>query len=415
LKPGDPSSIIQHSNGTLLEIFLFIVYLAIGPGLWILFALGLGSSRSRMDILNKSSPGIPDNPPDVTVIIPAKDEGERIRKCLASVLGQDYPNFNVLAMDDRSADATGRIMDEMSATDSRMKVLHIEELPEGWTGKNHALFQAAAKAQGQWLLFIDSDVVLEPTALSRTLRVSVARRYDMLSLILRQETRGIWESALVPIASAAFGMAYLMGLSNSESNSYYFGNGQFMLFDRRKYDQIGGHEAVKSQFNEDMVLAKKMKRAGLRPRIAWGTDCGSVRMYDSLPTIMRGWSRIFFGSSCGSPWRSVGAMLFILIGCYSAFVAAAWGLHRFYHPIGIRNGIPWIAAAAIHWSLMTVQIGIIYRWMGARAIYALAFLITGLFVLAILARAVWMCITGKVHWRGTNYSHQIGAASAGKS
>ena len=390
-----------------MEIFLYIVYLAIGPGLWLLFALGMVSSRSRMNLLHKSAPPIPQPGPNVTIIIPAKDEGERIRQCLTSALAQDYPRFDVLAVDDRSTDATGRIMDEMAAADPRLKVLHIDDLPAGWTGKNHALFRAASRADGQWLLFIDSDVILQPTVLSTTLRVAIARRYDMLSLILKQETRGISESALVPIASAAFGMAFMMGLSNSESNKCFFGNGQYMLFDRKKYDQIGGHEAVKSQFNEDMTLARLMKQSGLRPRMAWGTELGSVRMYDSLPTIMKGWSRIFFGSSSGSPWRSLAVIFFILIGCYSAFVAAPWGIYRFEHPIGILNGIPWIAAAAIHWTLMTVQIGIIYRWMGARVLYAAAFFVTGLFVLAILARAVWMCITGRVHWRGTSYSHQI--------
>ena len=372
-----------------------------------LFALGMASSRSRMDLLHKAAQPIPQPLPKVTIIIPAKDEGERIRQCLASALAQDYPRFDVLAVNDRSTDATGRVMDEMAAADPRLKVLHIDSLPASWTGKNHALFRAASQADGQWLLFIDSDVILQPSVLSTTLRIAIARRYDMLSLILRQDTHGIWESALVPIASAAFGTAYMMGLSNSESNNCFFGNGQYMLFDRKIYDQIGGHEAVKSQFNEDMALARLMKQARLRPRMAWGTELGSVRMYDSLPTIMRGWSRIFFGSSCGSPWRSLAVMFFILIGCYSAFIAALWGVYRFAHPIGILNGIPWIVAAGFHWTLMTVQIGIIYRWMGARAIYAAAFFITGLFVLAILARAVWMCITGRVHWRGTSYSHQI--------
>jgi glycosyltransferase involved in cell wall biosynthesis len=390
-----------------LEIFLYIVYLAVGPGLWMLFALGMASSRSRMDLLHKAAQPIPQPLPKVTIIIPAKDEGERIRQCLASALAQDYPRFDVLAVNDRSTDATGHVMDEMAAADPRLKVLHIDSLPASWTGKNHALFRAASQADGQWLLFIDSDVILQPSVLSTTLRIAIARRYDMLSLILRQDTHGIWESALVPIASAAFGTAYMMGLSNSESNNCFFGNGQYMLFDRKIYDQIGGHEAVKSQFNEDMALARLMKQARLRPRMAWGTELGSVRMYDSLPTIMRGWSRIFFGSSCGSPWRSLAVMFFILIGCYSAFIAAIWGVYRFAHPIGILNGIPWIVAAGFHWTLMTVQIGIIYRWMGARAIYAAAFFVTGLFVLVILARAVWMCITGRVHWRGTSYSHQI--------
>jgi chlorobactene glucosyltransferase len=393
------------------EIALFIVYLAAGPGLWILFTIGMASSRRRMNILKKAAEPIPQPPPPVTIIIPAKDEGERIAQCLSSVLSQDYSAFDVLAVDDRSTDSTAQVMDEMAAADSRLKALHIKDLPAGWTGKNNALYQAAAQAKGSWLLFIDSDVILQPSALSATLRVAISRNYDMLSLILKQETRGIWESALIPIASAAFGSAFMMGLSNSESNGHFFGNGQFMLFTRKAYDQIGGHEAVKTQYNEDMTLARIMKQAELKPRIAWGTNLGSVRMYDSLSTIMRGWSRIFFGSSCGSPWRSLMVMFFILVGCYSCFAAAAWGVYRFNYPIGFLSGlhwgIPWIALAGIHWMIMTIQIGVIYRWMGARGIYAVAFIITGAFVLAILVRAVWMCITGRVSWRGTTYSHQI--------
>jgi glycosyltransferase involved in cell wall biosynthesis len=383
------------------ETYLLIAYLAVGPGLWILFAFGMASSRKRMSLLKKYNRPIPEPLPLVTVIVPAKDEGKRIRQCLDSVLAQDYPLFDLLAVDDRSSDGTGDIMDEMAAADPRIKVLHIDTLPAGWTGKNNALVRAVVMARGQWLLFIDSDVVLEKAALSTSLRCAVGRRYDLLSLILKLETRGMWESALVPIASAAFGYAYLMGYSNA------VGNGQFMLFNRQIYDQIGGHETVKNQFNEDMTLARIMKQSGLRPRIAWGTEFGSVRMYDSLATIMRGWSRIFFGSSSGSPWRSLTVMFFIFVVCYSAVAAATFGIYRLNEPHRMLQGCLWLAAAAIHWTLMTVELGIIYRWMGNRARYAAAFFVTGWFVLAILGRAVWMCITGKVHWRGTNYCHPI--------
>jgi glycosyltransferase involved in cell wall biosynthesis len=390
-----------------LEITLFVIYLFLGPLLWILFSVGAASSRRRMDMVRGVTDPIPNPPPHVTIIIPAKDEGARILQCLNSALAQIYPSFNVLAVDDRSTDTTGKVMDDVAASNPKLKALHIDHLPPGWTGKNNALYRAAQMATGSWLLFIDSDVILEPNALSKTLGVAAAKQYDLFSLCLRHETRGLAEEVLIPLASTAIGSAYMMGLSNSPSNPYFFANGQFMLFERKSYDEIGAHEAVKNQYNEDMILAKIMKQSGHRPRIAWGAHLGSVRMYDSLATIMRGWSRIFFGSSAGSPWRSLAVMLFVIIGCYPLFAAAVWGFYRVQHPIGICNGYPWIGLAILQWLIMTIQIGIIYRWMGARGIYALLFPISAIFLLVILARAVWMCLTKKVSWRGTTYSHQI--------
>jgi chlorobactene glucosyltransferase len=392
------------------EILLFALYLFIGPLFWILFAIGIASSRRRMMLITKTSGPLPDDPPFVTIIIPAKDEQARISQCLTSALAQDYPNFQVLAVNDRSVDGTGRIMDEIAAANPRMKVLHIQELPDGWTGKNNALHRAVAQVNGQWLLFIDSDVVLQPPALTRTLRAAAGRHYDMLSLILKSETRGFWESVLVPLASAAFGSAYMMGLSNSESNNYFFGNGQFMLIRRDIYDRIGGHERVKAQYNEDMALARIMKLSGLRPRIFWGTDLGSVRMYDSLATIMRGWSRIFFGSSSGSPWRILGVIAVILLSCFSAYGAVALGIYRIFHPVNFAGGAGWLTAAALHVALITALIAIIYRWMGNRPIYSLTFLVSVWFLMAVLVRALWMCLTRRVDWRGTTYSHAIETA-----
>ena len=101
------------------------------------------------------------------------------------------------------------------------------------------------------------------------------------------------------------------------------------------------------------------------------------------------------------------AMLFILVAGYSGVIALGWGVYEVTHGVGIWDGIPWLVAFAVHWVLMTVQIGIIYRWMGARSVYAAGFFLTGLFVLGILGRAVWMCFTGRVKWRGTSYSHRL--------
>lgn len=391
------------------EIALFALYLFVGPVFWILFAIGSGSSRRRMLLVLKERGPLPQPPPSVTIIIPAKDEEGRILQCLASALAQDYPQLKVLAVNDRSSDGTGRIMDKIAAADDRIKVLHITDLPDGWTGKNNALHQAVQRVDSEWLLFIDSDVILQPDALSKTLQVAIGRRYDMLSLILKSETLGFWETVLVPLASAAFGSAYMMGLSNSQSNNYFFGNGQFMLINREIYDRIGGHESVKAQYNEDMALARIMKLSGLRARIFWGTNLGSVRMYDSLATIMRGWSRIFFGSSSGSPWRILILMGVIVLGCFSAYAALGWGVYRVLHPAEFPGAAGWLLAAALHLGLMTILIGNIYRWMGNRASYAASFFITAWFLLAVLARAMWMCLTRRVDWRGTTYSHEIRA------
>jgi len=156
------------------NILFFASYLPNGPVAWGVFAWGTFAGRTKMLLLDKPRPA-PVPPPLCTILIPAKDEESRIRACLQSALDQDYPNFEVIAIDDRSTDGTGAIMDQMAAVDSRLRVLHIQpgSLGPGWTGKNNALFQATKIAGGSWLLFVDSDVLLQPTALTRSLTVSV--------------------------------------------------------------------------------------------------------------------------------------------------------------------------------------------------------------------------------------------------
>jgi len=182
-----------------------------------------------------------------------------------------------------------------------------------------------------------------------------------------------------------------------------FANGQFMLIRRDAYEQVGGHLAVRDKYCEDMVLARLFKTAGLRPRVSWGADLCAVRMYDSFSSIMRGWSRIFFASAVGSPWRSILGILFLLFCGYSDLAALAWGIYRELHPVGGVPGVAWIVLAVVHGVLMFYQVGIMYRWTLNPRRYALFLPLTGLFLLTIFVRSVWMCLTKKVEWRGTSY------------
>src|SRR5688500_10107139 len=125
----------------IFEYVLFCVYILAGPIVWVLFGTGMFAGRRRMMLLQRPHSPLRADPPRVTVLVPAKDEGERIRQCLGSILAQDYPNFHVIAVDDRSVDDTGRIMDEIAAAHANLNVIHIRdgELPTGWTGKCNAL------------------------------------------------------------------------------------------------------------------------------------------------------------------------------------------------------------------------------------------------------------------------------------
>jgi len=187
--------------------------------------------------------------------------------------------------------------------------------------------------------------------------------------------------------------------NNNRLPNTAFANGQFMLVRRDAYDAVGGHAAVRDQYCEDMVLARLFKRLGHRPRVSLGAELCSVRMYDSLGKIIRGWARIFFASSCGSPWRSVAGIVFLLVCCYSAIPAAAWGVYR--------GDWGWIITAAAHWALMTAQVAIMYRWTLNPRRYALLFPMTGIFLIMIFVRAIWMCMTKRVEWRGTHYRHAM--------
>lgn len=394
------------------ELVTFCLYLLAGPLAWLGYGLVIQAGRRRMLLLRR--PPIPPadppaTPPGVTIMIPAKDEGERIRACIESALAQDYPNFDVIAIDDRSTDNTGAVMDELAAKHPRLRVIHITQPPgPGWTGKNSALHTAAAEAKGDWLLFVDSDVVLEPDALSASMAVLLRKKFDMISLLPKLESHSFWESLLVPLAGSAASSMYLIALTNNQQARTAFANGQFLMISRAAYDAIGRHEVVRDRYCEDVEIARLMKEKGLRPRVSWGNDFCAVRMYSSLGAIFRGWSRIYYAARVGSPWRVLAAALFVIVCGFSVYAALAWGAYRLARPAEAFPGaIAWLAAGGVHLALLTWAVAMLYHWSGNPRRNALLFPLGGSMLLGIFARALQMCITKKVEWRGTAYSHTM--------
>jgi glycosyltransferase involved in cell wall biosynthesis len=395
-----------------LEPILMGVYGFLGAEVWSVYGMALTAGRRKMLLMKRPPQPIPGPVPRVTILVPAKDEGERIRGCIESCLNQDYPDLEVIAIDDRSTDNTGAVMDQMAAQNPRLRVLHVTEPPaQGWTGKNNALHQGSKIATGEWLLFVDSDVVLQPEALDVGMGVVRRKQFDMLSLLPRLESHSIWEAMLIPLSAAAASTMYLIALNNKgHLPKQAFANGQFMLMSRAAYDAIGGHVTVRDRYCEDVEIARVMKAHGLRPRISWGNDYCSVRMYSSLPGIIRGWSRIYYAARVGSPWRVLMALAFVLLSCFTVYPALAWGIYRTIHPIAMWHGWLgplWLLAAVPHLAIMTFYLARMYKWSGNSRINALYFPVAGTLLCYTFFRALKMCVTKKVEWRGTAYSHTM--------
>lgn len=396
------------------ELIAFYLYLLAGPLAWCMYGLAIYSGRRKMLLLRRPPimpEGVAPTPPAVTIMIPAKDEGERIRACIESALGQDYSRFEVIAVDDRSTDNTGAVMDDLATRNPTMRVIHITQPPApGWTGKNNACNTAAGQATGEWLLFVDSDVVLEPDVLSASMAVVLRKKFDLISLLPRLESHSLWESLLVPLAAGAASSMYLISLTNTQHVKTAFANGQFLMISRAAYDAIGRHEVVRDRYCEDVEIARLVKEKGLRPRVSWGKEFCAVRMYSSLEGIIRGWSRIYYAARVGSPWRVLAAAAFVIVCGFSAYAAIGWSVYRLASPAGTWP-LPWawLGASVFHLGVMTFFVSTLYAWSGNPRRNALLFPLAGTMLLGIFARALKMCVTKKVEWRGTAYSHTMAA------
>ena len=408
----------MHFAGIAENVLFFLSYVPCGPLTWLFYGYATSAGNTKMRLLDKARP-TPPQPPHVTILIPAKDEGGRIRACLASALAQDWPAFDVIAIDDRSDDGTGTIMDEMAAADPRLSVIHIprgSSPPAGWTGKNNALHVGSLQAKGHWLLFVDSDVLLEPTAVRRATTVAQYKKYDLLSALPRLETHTLWEGMLIPLHSAAAATMYLIALVNNDHyKKVSFANGQFLMMPRPSYDAIGGHTAVRDRFCEDTEIARLVKENGMRCRVTWGGDLAAVRMYDSFPAIIKGWSRIFYAAKVGNPRHIVGAMWFLLTSCFTVYPALIYGIHRAMHPHGNMLDYAWVTAAGLHFVVMTTILAFMYKWSRNSVLYALLFPIAGPILFYTLCKGLILCYTKKLEWRGTSYSHVMNQTMAAKS
>jgi chlorobactene glucosyltransferase len=383
------------------EGYLAIAYALAGPGAWALFAFVAVKGRARLKIRPEPMPTL-DAPPAATLIVPCRNEAAGIADCLRSALAQDYAPLQVIAVDDRSDDGTAEAIDALAAIEPRLKTLHVRdgELPPGWLGKPNAVCRGVEASSGEWLVFIDSDCTLDPTAVRQAITTGVKREFDLVSFVPRFEPASFWDAVVTPLCSMATGGMYSMIWANARNRPQTaFACGQFIAVRRAAYEQVGGHAAIADSAGEDVELARRMKRAGLSPRIGWGMELVSTRMYSTLGDLFNGWGRNFIAASRGRTARVWGAIAFLLLCTLSVWPAAVAGI---VHDVAF-NGRIWLALACVHYLLITAVLADGYRWGRVRPLYALLWPLGTLVLLLIFAKSLYLSTRRQVVWRGTRY------------
>jgi len=241
----------------------------------------------------------PKGNPLVSVLIPARNEEKNIGRILQNLLDQDYEKIEVLVYDDLSEDRTPKIVNDFHRQDSRIRLVEGKYLPTGWLGKNHACYQLAKEAKGDYFLFIDADVIVEKGLIKNTIGHMQKHRLALLSIFPRQIMLTLSERLIVPLMNwILVGLLPLLFTRVSPWVSFSAANGQFMLFRADTYRQHLFHEKMKDYATEDIVIARYMKKKGLRTHTLLSRHQVKCRMYRSFREAVRGFSRTmiaFFG------------------------------------------------------------------------------------------------------------------------
>ncbi|HTV66476.1 MAG TPA: glycosyltransferase [Bryocella sp.] len=223
--------------------------------------------------------------PDVSVIVPARNEEACLGDCLRSLVGQPGVGYEIIVVDDHSTDGTRAVAEGFP-----VQIIDADSLPAGWSGKCNALWSGARVAKGKWLLFTDADTKHASDSISTGLREAGDCLAGLLSYSPKQEVHSLAERALMPVIFAELAATYRPKEVSDPASSAAAANGQYLLIRRDVYDAIGGHAAVATAILEDVDLAKRAKQAGYRLQFHW-SDVVSTRMYRTFPQMWEGWTK----------------------------------------------------------------------------------------------------------------------------
>ena len=372
---------------------------------WAFHGLRVAYGALRLPSIKDVPPAADAECPRISLIFAARDEEEKLPAALATLAAIDYPDLEIIGVDDRSQDSTGRMLDdfararkrlaEMGRSDAaplRAHALHVDSLPSGWLGKPHALYQAYEKSSGEWLLFTDADVRFAPDALRRAASLVREHNADHLTLFCDVEMTGFWDRVLITF----FGMAFHLALDPyrvSDPNSRaYVGVGAFQMVKRSVYEAVGTHRRLAMEVVDDIKLGKIIKQARFRSCAAFAPELVVVRWHSGLGNLVRGVTKNFFASAGYSLPFVFAAVTAVLLMNVAPFIAVflAQGWTRIFAALAV------LIALGFHAGVSVVS--------RVSPLYALTHPIGAiLFAYMLLRSTVVTLWRGGVTWRGTFY------------
>ena len=368
-----------------LLIFVFLYWLIRGLDL----VIGI---LFRIPYLKKSDHSSSKmNYPKVSIIFAARNEALHINQAIEKMLMQNYPDFEVIAVNDRSNDETGMILNAINHP--RLKVVHITELPKHWLGKTHALYQGYGISTGEWILFTDADVQMETQTLSMAMQAIENKQLDHLALFPKVIIKNYFENIFVSYFSLIFNMHFRTWAAQSSRSKAYVGIGAFNLVRRDVYKKIGTHQSLAMDIADDMMLGKRIKRSGFHQMAMYGYSHISVRWVDGIKGV--------FNSLHKNSFRGLNYNFLMLgiatLGMLLVDILPFVGLWMFH---GTEFGL---CAAAVG------LIGLIYLsgscYVPATILAFPAHMFSCLLFVFILWRSALSALKNNgVRWRGTVYS-----------
>jgi glycosyltransferase involved in cell wall biosynthesis len=342
-------------------------------------------------------PQTPQNYPKLSIIISACNEAHTLQQAMRTILKQNYPDLEIILVNDRSTDDTGSLVDQLAAQDNRIVPVHVTHLPAGWLGKVHALHVGCQKATGEWLLFTDADIHFAPGVLRKTVAFCLEQQLDHLTIAPEVYSQSFW----LDVTQAAFALLFFANLKTAgigkPKSDYIAGIGAFNLVQKAALARTEGFSWLRMEVLDDLGLGLMLHQAGAKSGLLIGTDEIGLAWYPSLPAMMRGLEKNLFGAAAQYRYSRLLATIAVFW-----LINLGWAIALF-QPLGSwlwELGIAAFGCVLLYnWAVLTE----IKRWKPAYLLTPIGQVILSVMVL----RSAFCCWRQQgIIWRGTQYPLQ---------